>query len=589
LDSTHAWCVTDLSLDASAGTFSGAELVAGATRYPIESNTDGAGSWVLVKHPLNAPPAPGAFAIAAGTAAVATIDTDINIPVGTPFNRQLAGVLVSGVNRMLVVAAGGARFVCAGVTTIPAAGDVVTWYPAYAIAFEDTGFGPAASARGPVAHAQVAVAAVRRMGSQPVESPPSHPGTLTAVDASPPREPVLDSISSGTYCAELASRADWYGISRFELKWTPAPAQACIVYRALGDAIRQLDIETHGTGSQTKPHSFPQDVWPADMWADVNRRNAALDDLTALDAALAGGAADTIVKAYAAMRSDAWQLLAGQLEVEAAYVARNGTPTEAGSFSDELDGRSRAHWFYRVASRSVSGLESTMSKPTPPICCPHVVPPAPPAVQRALADDGKVRLQWLRSPESDVARYLIYRAAEQADAADVRRMQEIARVAPNHASVVGPNEVLPVSVPGQPSWLEHVDAATPGEWIYRVVAEDTSGNRSEASDQLRGASLRPAPKPPVWNQPERRPAGNPKYLYLSWTHPDDQRLATLVERRAQGTDYWVATGEWLPRGAYETEDLQADPAQGWEYRLRVRDHAGQTADLLPVLSVPAGP
>jgi len=236
-------------------------------------------------------------------------------------------------------------------------------------------------------------------------------------------------------------------------------------------------------------------------------------------------------------------------------------------------------------------MESDWTPPTPPICCPDVVPPSAPLVQAALGDDLKVKLRWIRSREPDVASYRIYRASDELSAADVRSMEERELVAPTPTSVTPAGARQPSAVPDaqgndRPGWLEFAAEAAPaGEWLFRIVAEDDAGNRSEPSRVLRGRSIKPPPAPPVWNQPVREPAGTPTHVTLSWTHPDS-RLAVLVERRPGGGALWSSPSGWLPRGVHTFADSPPDLALAWEYRLRVRDANGQAAGSMPVVSLP---
>jgi hypothetical protein len=593
------YCDTNLSLDAGTGTLVGARLQAGTKSWEIVGNGDGANVWIAVKPsaPTTGAPTPGTFEIQVGTSAIARIVTDLSPPtLGTdPFQRRLAGALVNQNHRLLVLGRSGGTFLCRtpeGATSLPSVNDDITWYPAYVVVLEDTGYGPVASTTEPVAHAQVTVTAVRRYAGKQRESGPAPPGTLTAVDTTPPPPPPpLPTIPTGDYCAEVATRADWYGVSRFALTWTATAGLGYLVYRALGDGIMQLDLAAHRQGTTVTAHSLPQSVWPPAMWNDSNRRQLAQQDLVALDAAIAGGNAVAIQAAYDALHADAQQLIAGQAAVEGAYVALNGVPLQASqsgqmSHIDEFDGRTRSHWFYRVAARSPAGLESPKTAPTPPICAPDVVPPAPPLAQLALADTGSVKLRWQRSPDLDVARYLVFRTDDETAAADVRSMQLVARVAPTPTSSLGANEVAPLAVSGEPLWLEHRNQAASGrDWLYRIVAEDGAHNRSPPSAILRGRSLLGPPAPPVWNTPQR----GTNAVSLSWTHPTDQRLACLVTRRPAGGTTWIPVGEWLPRGVYTFADQPPDLAAGWEYRLAVRDRLGQTAASQPITTLSAAP
>lgn len=596
---TEWYCDTNLSLNAGTGTLVGALLQTGTQSWEIIGNGDGPNVWVAVKAspPTTGAPAPGTYEIQAGTSPIARIVTDLSpLAFSTdPFQQRVAGALVTQDHRLLVLGRSGGTFVCKkpeGVPTLPSVNDDIKWYPAYILVLRDMGFGPVASTAEPVAHAQVTVTSVRRFAGKQCESGPAAPGILTAVDTTPPPPPPpLPIIPTGDYCAEVATRADWFGTSRFSLAWATTAGMGYVVYRALGDGIMQVDLAAHRQGTTVMTHNFPQSVWPPAMWNDTNRRQLAQQDLAALDTAISGGDAFAIQAAYDALHADAQQLIAGQAEVEGAYSALNGVPlqaTQSGQMShvDEFDGRARSHWFYRVSARSPAGLESAKTAPTPPICAPDVVPPATPLAQLALADMGTVKLQWQRSPDSDVARYLVFRTDEETEATDVRSMQVVARVAPTPTSSPAANEVAPVAVSGEPLWLEHRDQVPAGrDWLYRIVAEDRAGNRSQASAILCGRSLLAPPGPPVWNSPTR----GADAVSLSWTHSTDQRLACLVSRRSPGGSFWEPASGWLPRGVYTFEDKPPDLDAAWEYKLEVRDRLDQTSATKPTVTLSAAP
>jgi hypothetical protein len=584
LDDTHASCSTDLSLDSGGGDLIGGSLTLGPDSYPIVGNGEGASISIAVEHAVNALPQPGTYAFEAGTSEILVVTTNIAAPAlgGVAIRRRTSGVLDGIDSRLLVLGRNGGTFICRRPgTTAPAGNEAVSWYPAYSVVVADTGFGPLASSSDPVGNAQITVTSVRRWAGRQVESPPASPGYLTAVHATPPPTPIGDFIPSGLNCAEVATRADWYGVSRVTLTWQTATDLDYVVYRALGETVFKLDREAH----KTTPHVFPQSVWPPELWANQSRRTAVQNDLAALDAVLASGTAEQIDAAYEGLRAGTQQLIAGQSVVEDAFAPRHSAPLRAGTFTDELDGKSRSHWFYRFAARSRSGLESGKSLSTPPICCPDVVAPAPPLGQLALADVGVVKLQWLISRERDLARYLVYRTATQADAADVRDMELVARVVPSPSATTAPGEVTPIAVPNKP-WFEYRDPAPGGrDWMYRIVAVDTAGNASHPSVVLRGRALVPRPDPPVWDQPTRSASA----VALSWTHPSDQRLTCLVERASGGGSFWLPVSGWLPRGKYSFQDSPPDLEAAWNYRVTVRDHLGQTAIEAPVVALPEVP
>src|SRR5262249_3731092 len=159
-------------------------------------------------------------------------------------------------------------------------------------------------------------------------------------------------------------------------------------------------------------------------------------------------------------------LLARQAYAWPAYVALFGEPIDSNSYEDVLDGRSRGHWFYRVTSRTQAGIESAPCEPTPPICCPDVVPPAPPLAHMALADNGKVKLKLLASPDADTDHYEVFAARDAAAIAELGSMMPVEVYTPaSHQGGV----MIELSVP-----------RPPGEWWFWIVAVDTSQNRSAA-------------------------------------------------------------------------------------------------------------
>lgn len=592
-DPIRSVCTTTLELDGGSGVFVGGTLRLGATSYSISANGDGPNLSVVVTHAAGAAPGIGTAQLRAPAGTLVELNTDL--PALNPGGNLLAG---SGVlqlknatqeHRLQVLRNDGGVFLCRAAAIAPASGDVAMWYPVWTASLGDTGFGPDANVTTPVAHAQVAVRAVRAIQTAGISSAASAPLTVTAVDLTVPVSPELNAIpfDPALQCAQLASRADWYGKSRFRVIWSAQADRRFLVYRALGDEINRLDRIEHDRDAG-RAHSFPDaSLWPAGVHADLDRRARVLAELSALDAAraIADTNADTdwepsardvaVEAAYDAMTIDTQMLLARQAYAWPAYIALTTEPIDAHEYEDVLDGRTRGHWFYRITSRTHAGAESVPSDPTPPICCPDVVAPSPPVAHMALADalGNGVKLRWLTSPDADTARYEIYSAQQPEAIADLARMVPVAVHAPS------------VHVGG--ALINFRVARVPGDWCFWIVAVDTSENRSTPSAMLRGKSLKPAPAPPVWVSAERAPAGAPTHIGLTWSHPNDQRLACLVERRPIAGGYWAAVSAWLPRGVYNYEDTPSNLNVGWEYRLRVRDHLGQVALILPAMTLEA--
>lgn len=590
IDATHARCSTDLSLDV-AGALIGTEIVDAGTVYPVTGAGEGDAVILTVSHPSGAAPAPGAATLRAGTAPIRSVDTTLAVPAlsSNPYRRRVAGVLLTSADPLLVLAASqGANtttFIAASASSPPSwpvANQPLTWYPAYRIVVADNGFGPLPGPTLPDAPAQLAVTSVRRSTVRPAESSPSTPATVHAVDATPPQPPTLPDIPAGEHCAQLASAADWHGISRFTIRWTTVlGATGYQVHRAMDEAVRQADLAVHGVGAGASAHMFPAGSLPTDS----GRRAAVTADLAAVDAALTGGDDVAIRAAYAAARSDAWQLIAGQDGVASAFMTLNGVPFDASttSYEDRFDGTADAHWFFRVSSRNAGGLSSTLSAATPPICAPRTTPPQPPCGLLALAGDAAVTLRFAGSPSANIARYRVLRTHDRALATDVRDMLEQARLTPTSTSTPAAGESVPTPWGSAMAWTD--TAATPGrEWHYRLLAEDTWGNRSAPSAVLTARSLFPVPVAPTWLPPVR---GNGT-IGLSWSHPDP-RMACRVERRPPGGMWRVIASGWLPRGVYQLDDTPPYLEDAWEYRLSIRDHADHGAASTPVATIAAAP
>jgi hypothetical protein len=491
---------------------------------------------------------------------------------------------VAAADRFIVVTvdAAAGTFIAAPVDDAPwpTAGDAFRWYPAYRVAVADTGFGPRPTPAAPHARAQIAASSVRRSTTRPAESPPSPPATVHAIDTTPSPAPTLPPIPTGDRCAQLATAADFYGLSRFNLTWHPVPGAAGYhIHRAMDDSVRHADIAAHGIGQGTQPHV----VAAADLPTDPSRQAAVTADLASLDTALAGADPATIRDAYRAMRADAWQLIASQDAVASAYVRLNGQPTTATTFEDRFDGVAECHWFYRISTINMGGLESEFSPSTPPICAPRTTPPRPPQALQATAADGGVSLRFAPSPSANIVHYRVYRTFDRARADNVRDMLERARLTPPPASTRGAGEEQPEPDGTALKWTDA--AATPGQqWFYRIIAEDVWGNRSEPSAVLAARSLYAPPAPPTWVPATR----SGMTVHLRWTHPDP-RLACVVERRFDNGP-WAVIGERpLPRGVYTLDDVPPAPVKDCEYRLTVIDHANQTASTKPILPVPGVP
>ena len=568
-------CRLGMGTDGASSVFADGTLTINSASRRVVGNGDGPNVVLTVEHPPGTVVPTGPAKLAAPTGRLVTIEATVPTVTASGLRAGAGVVRWSGTAgtqlSLLVIARDGDIFTCAAGDAVPAAGDTLWWYPDWFghVNGGDVGLAPTAS---DPARAQIAVRAARTGGP---ESAPSGPGTITAVDLTVPNPPTVTAIpfDPADRCAVLASAATpFHGRSRFTLTWTVQPGRKVIVWRALSDEICRLDLAEHDRDG--RQHSFPNATWPPDVLADTTRRQRVLNELAALDTARAvsgTGRRDALQAAYDTLTIDTQVLLARQAYTSGAFTALTGEPLAGTSFEDEFDGRGHAHWLYRMTARTAAGIESAPTAPTPPICAPNVVAPAVPITLVALADEagGAVVVRWQASPDADLHHYDLYASRTPLAAADLESATPALTHTPN------PHQAA--------ATVETTVALAPGDWCLWVRAVDAAGNRSAVSPMLSARSIVPRPKPPVWVSAVRLVTT----IHLQWRHPDNVRLATLVERRAPGTDLWrPTTVSFLPRGQYSLEDRPSDLAIAWEYRLKVLDHLGQSAEEMPEISVP---
>ena len=196
----------------------------------------------------------------------------------------------------------------------------------------------------------------RCVGCRRRRSRPAYSATLTvtAVDVVHARHADHPAIpfDPADSCAMLASRADWYGDSRFTFSWSPQADCVFTVYRALADEVFRLDREY-----MSQPNSerdLAPERWPPSVFGDAARKARVEEELAALDDALDGDADD----AYVDLCIDTQMFLGLQAHTWAGFTPLFGRPISETSYTDTLNGRTRAHWFYAVTARSLAGSKA---------------------------------------------------------------------------------------------------------------------------------------------------------------------------------------------------------------------------------------
>lgn len=395
-----------------------------------------------------------------------------------------------------------------------------------------------------------------------------------------------------------ATSADYHSHSFYTFRWIPISDVKTHIFRALDESIFAVDWEKP-TRLTLDPNNNTdhRKLFPAQAseprWDTLKCQQVA-NELNALNTLKTSGADKaTALVEYRKLSNDALRVLAGlpgnerafsQLTIQPldpddpANADRRGldnagiyTPnTGWRAYVDTLDGRSTNCYFYRAGS--VDGAHNRskdLSPSSPAVYCPDIVPPRAPVITKVFAGDPdptipgdkKITLKWASNREPDLKEYRVYRAGTESSARDLRLMTQVTIVAATQPT------------PAEVTWT---DVSVPGlvTFHYRIVAVDSTGNRSEPSRATAARAFDDTrPEPPVWNASS--PGPNPGEIVLSWTSPV-ANFSCLAQRQVSGATDWESITRWLPRGIYTYTDTTRVPGLTYAYRLKVRDSTGQS-------------
>jgi hypothetical protein len=388
------------------------------------------------------------------------------------------------------------------------------------------------------------------------------PATVVVVFRGPVPAPVIPADSDAVY----ASAADYHSHSFFTFRWPPLAATKLHVFRAMDDAVfsawwAQGAPPVLASEDSAFPNASDEPRW------DQTLRQAVADDISQL----AGQANIDNARSYfhGQLSHDALRVLAGLQILSSAFsqitiqaldpddpgnADRPGPDTPSGyapdpglrAYIDTLDGRSTNRWFYRCAYVDGAHNANPLSLATPPVYLPDVVAPRAPVITSVSCDDGAITLAWAPNREPDLAGYLVYRAADEASAGDIRLMDLV------HTDLdVDPD---PAARPASASWTDDGLVGGSSRW-YRLVAVDGDGNASAPTAPVKAVVVdeRP-PEPPLWKS-------------VNW-----------VVVHADGTE-----GQWPTSGSLGAADSAAlriewtAQAVGESYRLTRRERGDQLA------------
>jgi uncharacterized protein len=209
-------------------------------------------------------------------------------------------------------------------------------------------------------------------------------------------------------------------------------------------------------------------------------------------------------------------------------------------------------YYYAVAAVDHSGNEASTGKIF--IEVRDVIPPAPPKNVRVSTDTGKVVLNWNANTEPDLRGYYVYRSLHDGDHSDNEYV--VMNTSPITSTTY--TEILPKNVRNK--------------FVYAVVAEDQSYNRSKRSDAA------------VVQLPDVTPPARPlvktitvqdNTLVVEWLPNIEADLAGYdIYRSADSVTFKKLNVNAYPRNAYRYTDRQIETNQRYYYYIQAIDSAG---------------
>jgi hypothetical protein len=331
--------------------------------------------------------------------------------------------------------------------------------------------------------------------------------------------------------------------------------------RAPGELLADRDWLIRTTRKQLSANDAA--FFPPSWATDANRRQqvaAALNGIQKIDD-------------YQALTDDALRILAGLPGIELAFSQITIQPLgddnldvrgpddppsyvadpTALAYRDRLPGLTSARYFYRSALVTAAHNVSPLGLAGPPVYVPNVGPPLMPVIDSVKGADREIALSWRASNETNLRERRVYRAGNEATAADIRDMEKVA--------------ALPIATT---LWKDTVVVAG-RTFFYRVTAVNADGVESVATPAVAARAYDDAhPDPPLWSPVQSDP--QKLHVVLQWTSLVND-LRCLLQRRASAETAWTSLTAWLKPGVYQSRDDAREVGKQYIYRLLVRDTA----------------
>lgn len=269
-----------------------------------------------------------------------------------------------------------------------------------------------------------------------------------------------------------------------------------------------------------------------------------------------------------------------------AFSLATGMPVSERSFRDEVPGRGRNAFFYRVRTVDAAENRSEWSLISAPFHQVDTTPPEAPLIIKALTGERQVTLSWLRHTDSRVTKYRINRS--------------LTTTLPAGAAVSSAQFEISAGTDPEIEWVNKPVEGTVGDerCNYRVTAIgqvksgpaelnviDIASLPSEAvSLSVLDTSL---PQPVLWvNAGWDEITDLEPFVFLRWQATETK---FVVERSDAAGSLWERLEVGVDRQGdhYVADDRTVDATKSYAYRVRVFNRFGRESTQNPEMRVPA--
>ena len=223
-------------------------------------------------------------------------------------------------------------------------------------------------------------------------------------------------------------------------------------------------------------------------------------------------------------------------------------PVISNQYQDKVE--KAGPYYYYVSSVDKAGNEA---KSRPVFAEVHdIVPPSKPMGLVAKADTGRIALSWQMNKEADLMGYSIYRTANKNDK--------------NNFVLLNANPIK------ANSFTDKLPASAKNKFLYKIIAVDTSYNKSESSEivSVQMPDIIPPVKPLIKNIDNLDNAVNIYWL----SNKDADLMGYDVYRGTTGNNYFKINSQLISSSQTRFTDRTIESGKEYFYYLVAIDSAG---------------